>query len=162
MEIYKYTKLASESGKDGLIAIVIFAIFFAYFIYRMISKSGGDISQSNILVIVAIGACLLIASNEIMKRLNSKGSWEITIDDKTLQWNSPDDLEESFIVNLSQIKTLEITFRGEPNIESCDLIMVNDQKIKLSEASGIDLNEFAAALANRGVQITKIEEHHRP
>ena len=161
MEIYKYTKLASESGKDGLIALAICAAFSAYFIYRMVNKSGGDLSQSKILVIVAIVAIvafLAFAANNVMKRLNSKGSWVITIDDKVVQWNAPDGLEPSFVVNLDQIKTMQTTLSNDQNAKSYDLIMSDGQEISLGEDSGIDFDEFAAALQSRGVQLSEIED----
>jgi len=159
MEIYKYTKLASESGKDGLIALAICAAFSAYFIYRMVNKSGGDLSQSKILVIVAIVAFLAFAANNVMKRLNSKGSWVITIDDKVIQWNAPDGIEPSFVVNLDQIKTMQTTLSNDQNVKSYDLIMSDGQEINLGEDSGIDFDEFAAALESRGVQLSEIEDH---
>lgn len=159
MEIYKYTKLASESGKDGLIPIVVGVAFFAYFVYRMMNKSTGDLSQPKIIALIAIAAVLTFAANHVVKRLNSKGAWEITVDDKVLQWNSPDGIESSFVVNLDKINALQTTLSQDQNMKSYDLIMSNNQEISLSESSGIDFDEFAAALEARGVQLTEIEDH---
>ena len=159
MEIYKYTKLASESGKDGLIPIVVGVAFFAYFVYRMMNKSTGDLSQLKIIALIAIAAVLTFAANHVVKRLNSKGAWEITVDDKVLQWNSPDGIESSFVVNLDKINALQTTLSQDQNMKSYDLIMSNNQEISLSESSVIDFDEFAAALEARGVQLTEIEDH---
>ena len=159
MEIYKYTKLASESGKDGLIPIVVGVAFFAYFVYRMMNKSTGDLSQLKIIALIAIAAVLTFAANHVVKRLNSKGAWEITVDDKVLQWNSPDGIESSFVVNLDKINALQTTLIQDQNMKSYDLIMSNNQEISLSESSVIDFDEFAAALEARGVQLTEIEDH---
>lgn len=159
MEIYKYTKLAAESGKDSLIGLAICGVIVIYFIYRMVSKSGGDLSQSNIIMIIALLVFLAFAANNVRKRLDSKGAWEITVDDKVLQWNAPDGIEPSFVVNLDQIKAFQTTVNLDQNIQTYDLIMSDGQDISLSEDSGINFSAFSAALEARGVALEEIEDH---
>ena len=159
MEIFKYSKLASESGKDGLIPIAICIVLFAYFVYRMVSRSGGDLSQSKIIGLIVIATFLAFAANSIFKRLNSKGAWDITVDDEVIQWNAPEGIETSFVVNLDQVEALQMTYSQDQSVNSYDIIMSDGQEISLSEASGINFEKFATALKNRGIQFTEIEDH---
>jgi len=117
LEIYRYTKLASEAGKSNLIGLAILVLFAIFVFYKKIGKNG-DPTQSQIIVIIVIVGFILYAAQTVLKQLNSTGSWEIIVDDKTLQWNAPRDVEESFIINLDQIKKIEKTIRNQETLSS--------------------------------------------
>jgi len=155
-EIFRYTKLASEAGKSNLIGLAILVAFAAFIVYKQLAK-GGNPSQVQILVIIVITGFILYAAQTVLKQLNSTGSWEIIVDDKTLQWNAPRDVEESFIINFDQIKKIEKTIRNQ-DIDYEIKLKGKKNDIKLSSDSGIDLDELLHALEVRGVVIDEIDD----
>jgi len=158
LEIYRYTKLASEAGKSNLIGLAILVLFAIFVFYKKIGKNG-DPTQSQIIVIIVIVGFILYAAQTVLKQLNSTGSWEIIVDDKTLQWNAPRDVEESFIINLDQIKKIEKTIRNQDTDYEIKL-KGNDEDIKLTSDSGVDLDELLEALEVRGVAIDEIDDRN--
>lgn len=162
MDVFKYTKLVSETGKSGLIVLAICTLISIFFLYRLSNKTDGQSSQYTIFIVIGIVVFLLIASKEVIKRLNSKASWEIVIDDKTLQWSAPNLIDQSFTINLNQIKVMEKTFLQDQNDSNYRLLMQDGSEIALSKTSELNFDAFIQALKDRGVQYKEIENRAHP
>jgi len=65
METFKYTKLAADSGKEGLIAIVIFLLVTGFVIYRLSGKTDGLTSKHSLIVI----GFMMLCHKELAKAL---------------------------------------------------------------------------------------------
>lgn len=159
MDVFKYSKLASESGKEGLVALIICAVFIAYFFYKQMSKSQGDLSQTKIVLLMAFGVFLIVAGKQVLNRLQSTGAWDIQVDDRVLQWRAPADVEDSFTVELDQIKMIHNTVSADLNQNNYVIFMQDGHEIALSDASGIDFDKLVAALQARGVTYEEEEDH---
>ena len=54
MDTFKYTKLAAESGKDGLIAIGIFVVIAVFVIYKFNNRPEGFFDKTGLIILVII------------------------------------------------------------------------------------------------------------
>ena len=158
MEIFKFTKLASESGKDSLIGLVIFAAIALFVVYKLSTRPEGLLSKSSIIVLAGLAFFVMVATKSVFSRLQSTGAWEILIDDKMLHWSGPEGIDQSFIVNFDQIQFIRITLSDDMSVESYDLIMKNGEQKNLSEETGMNFDHFIKALSERGVKVEKIED----
>ncbi len=158
MEIFKYTKLASESGKESVIGLVIFAAIAMFVMYKLSTRPEGLFSKSNVLILGGLTLFAVIAAKSVISRLQSSGEWEIIVDDKMLHWRGPEGIDHSFIVNFDQIQMVRVTLSDDMNSASYDLLMENGEQKKLSEETGMDFDEFLKALSDRGVKIETVED----
>lgn len=157
MEAFKYTKLAAESGKDGLIALGIIAIIAVFVIFKLSARPEGLFSKSNMMILTVMAVFAVIIVNSVMSRLQSSGAWQITIDQQKLEWLGPAGIDKSFTVDLSDIQSFRVTSTDNDNYINHVIALHNGDEIELSEDSGLDFDEFAKALEIRGVLLEQIE-----
>ncbi len=158
MKIFHYTQTAHDAGMKSLPALIICSLIIAWFLYKKLAGNADTMSNLHYLLIAGGIALIAAFANNVYKRINSDGTWDISIDDKTIQWNAPNELEESFILNLNQIAEVKQTIGNHHT--SYELNTTDDQNIQLNEDSGIDLEEFTKALVSQGVHLNKIDETH--
>ncbi len=157
MEAFKYTKLAAESGKDGLIALGIMALIAAFILFKLSAKPEGLFSKSNMLILICMGVFAVIAVNSVMSRLQSSGAWQITIDQQQLEWLGPAGIDKSFSVSLTDIKSFQITSTDNDSYASHVIVLNGGDEMELTDDSGLDFDEFAKALELRGVSVEQVE-----
>lgn len=157
MEIFKYTKLASDSGKDGLLALAIFAAIALFIIYKLSTKPDGLFGKSSLIVLSMLAVFGFVAVKTVFTRLQSTGEWQIIVDDQTLQWNAPQELDKSFTVNLLDIQLFKIIKDRDAGHNTYELMMTDGSVIELSDDLGMDFGDFSKALKERGVEVEKIK-----
>lgn len=157
MQIFHYTQTANAAGIKQLPALIICGVLLAWFIYSALSKNK-PFDTRDYAIIMAIVGFIVFAGLTLLKQINSVGSWNILIDDKVLQWNAPEGIEKSFLINLDQITEFRITQSHSSSESDYTILTSDNQEITLSETSGIDLIEFAKALASQGIQVNEINE----
>jgi hypothetical protein len=158
MEVFKYTKLVSETGKNGLIALAICTVIAAFFFYKTLNKGDGSSSQYTIYILIALGIFFVAAGKAVFSRLNSTEAWEVVIDDEKLQWNAPDLIDKSFVVKLNQIALIEKKWKRDQNDANYVLKIADGSEISLNDASEIDFEAFTNALKNRGIKYKEVED----
>ena len=109
-----------------------------------------------ILVWIIGGLVVLVFIGQGLSLLNSGGQWDIVIDNKGINWSSPNDsVDKSFDVKFSEISRLETRQRvkksGKIRSHNYVLILHNGSEIKLSPNSGINLTQVALELERKGV-----------
>ena len=157
MDAFKYTKLATESGRDGLIALGICALVIALVVFKLSSRPDGLFSKSNMLIIAGLIVFSAIAINSVVSRLQSSGAWEISISQGQLKWEGPAGLDRSFTTKLTDIQSFRIASADNENFTEYTLVLNTGQEMMLSEESGLDFDEFATALEGEGVLVEHIE-----
>ena len=156
MEVFKYTKLVSETGKNSLIVLTICALIAAFFLYKTVTKTGEN-SQLTTFVIITLVVFCLVAGKEVITRLGSTGSWKIIIDERKLQWNAPEGIDKSFSVELDQISQIVKTLEKDQNDSSYHIEMRDGTEISLNKTSEMNFDYFIDALEKRGIQY-KVQE----
>lgn len=158
METFKYTKLAADSGKEGLIAIVIFLLVTGFVIYRLSGKTDGLTSKHSLIVIGFMMLCGGVMIKTVFTRLASSGAWEVTIDDQFLRWVAPQGIGKSFDMHLNKITMLRGVVDKDNNYENYELLLENGDHFELPVDIGLDFDDFSDALEKRGVAIEKTVE----
>ena len=153
---FSYTGSAEAMASQTLpwgVALIVIGLGFVIYRYRR------DKSYIYMLAGIAFALAGSWISYQAVLLKRHPGTWQIQIDENQVIWESPHDgVDPSFRLQLPEIDHILV----ERWIDASELrarytIVTDSRKIVLNPISGINLNEFADALASSGVARKDVE-----
>lgn len=114
------------------------------------------------LALAAVGGYYLYLSGQLA---GNSDQWAIRADSNTISWQSPDQaLDPSFTLSLAEIDFIDRSAKQSRSDEGnvYHIVLKDGSAFALNDVSGIDLDQFAQAIASTGIEIKETGQYHLP